>query len=57
MWTLSKTSLSKWIKVINCKVHLRFQDQGQSGLKKSIKIKKLEANLILTLIHFNWIEN
>ena len=56
MGILSKTSLSKWIKAINCKEHLRFQDQGQSGLKRSIKIKKFEANLILTLIHFNWIE-
>ena len=56
MWILSKTSLFKWIKVINCKEHLRFQDQSQSGLKRSMKIKKFEANLILTLIHFNWIE-
>ena len=56
MWILSKTSRSKWIKVINCKEHIRFQDQGQSGLKRSTKIKKFEANLILTLIHFNWIE-
>ena len=55
MWILSKTSLSKWIKVINCKEHLRFQDQGQSGLKRSMKTKKFEANLILTLILFNWI--
>ena len=51
-----KLSLPKWIKVINCKEHLRFQDQGQSGLKRSMKIKKFEANLILTLIHFNWTE-
>ena len=56
MWILLKTSLSKWIKVINCKEHLRFQDQGQSGLKRSMKIKKFEANLILTLVHFNYIE-
>ena len=56
MWILSKTSLSKWIKVINCKELLRFQDQGQSGLKRSMKTKKFEANLILTSIHFNWIE-
>ena len=56
MWILSKTSLSKWIKAINCKEHLRFQDQGRSGLKRSVKIKKFEANLILALIHFNWIE-
>ena len=56
MWILSKTSLSKWIKVINCKEHLRFQDQCQSGLKRFMKIKKFEADLILTLIHFNWTE-
>ena len=56
MWSLSKTSLSKWIKVINCIEHLRFQDQGQSGLKRSMKIEKFEANLILALIHFDWIE-
>ena len=56
MWILSKTSLSKWIKVINYKEHLRFQDQGQSGLKRLMKINKFEANLILTLIHFNWTE-
>ena len=56
MWILSKTSLSKWIKGINCKEHLRFQDQGKSELKRSMKIDNFEANLILTLIHFNWIE-
>ena len=57
MWILSKTSLSKRIKVINCIELLRFQDQlGQSGLKISMKIEKFEANLILTLIHFDWIE-
>ena len=48
MWILSKTSLSNWIKVINSTEHLRFQDQGQSGLKRSIKIEKFEANLSLT---------
>ena len=57
MWILSRISLSKWIKVINFIEHLRFQDQlGQSGLKRSMKIEKFEANLILTLIHFDWIE-
>ena len=56
MWILSKTSLSKWIKVRNCIEHPRFQDQGQSGLKRSMKIEKFEANLILTLSHFVWIE-
>ena len=57
MWILSKTSLSKWIKVINCIEHIRFQDQlGRSGLKRSMKIEKFEANLIPTLIHFDWIE-
>ena len=57
MWILSKTSLSKCIKVLNCIEHLRFQDQlGQSGLKRSMTIEKFEANLILTLIYFDWIE-
>ena len=41
---------------MNCIEHLRFQDQGQSGLKRSMKIEKFEANLILTLIYFDWIE-
>ena len=57
MWILSKSSLSKWIEVTNCIEHLRFQDQlGQSGVKRSMKIEKFEANLVLTLIHFDWIE-
>ena len=38
---LSKTSLSKWIKV---------------GLKRSMKIENFEANQILTLVYFDCIE-
>ena len=54
MWILSK---SKCTKFFNCIEHLRFQDQlGQSGLKRSMKIEKFEANLIPTLIYFDWIE-
>ena len=57
MWILSKTSLSKCIKVISCIEHLRFHDQlDQSGLKRSMKTEKFEANIILTLTYFDWIE-